>query len=114
MEPASSLYSRPLGSVHKCVCVCAHRAKAVAVQTVTMMVALNPEVTIRDSDITILVAQSPAVGREGVLTTPPGGVSAPGGGASYLMKSPSRPMTRLMIFCWGFLGDLEGQKKPQT
>lgn len=29
------------------------------------------------------------------------------------MKSPSRPMTRLMIFCWGFLGDLEGQKKPQ-
>lgn len=26
--------------------------------------------------------------------------------ASYLIKSPSRPMTRLMIFCWGFLGEL--------
>lgn len=43
---------------------------------------------------------------------------------SNLMKSPSKPITRLMIFCFGFLGDLkeintenqcrEGNKKIST
>lgn len=50
-----------------CVCACAYGAKAVAVQTVSVMIAFDPEVTIRDSDITILVAQSPAVKTEDEL-----------------------------------------------
>lgn len=36
-----------------------HRSEAVAVQTVSVMIPLDPEVTIRDSNISILVAQSP-------------------------------------------------------
>lgn len=60
-------------SIHKCVCVCVYRAEAVAVQTVSVMVALDPEVTIWDFDVAILVAQSPAVKTEHVLTAPPGG-----------------------------------------
>lgn len=36
-----------------------HRSKAVAVQTVSMMIPFNPEVTIRNSNILVLVAKSP-------------------------------------------------------
>lgn len=53
-----------------CVCVCVYRAEAVAVQTVSVMVALDPEVTIWDFDVTILVVQSPAVKTEDVLMAP--------------------------------------------
>lgn len=55
------------------MCVCVYRAEAVAVQTVSVMVALDPEVTIWDSDVTVLVAQGPGVKREDVLTASPGG-----------------------------------------
>lgn len=114
--------------IFRCVCVsvCVYRAKAIAVQTVSVMITFNPEVTIRDSDVTILVAQSPAVKKEDELCAYMRSDSqlqcskllsnrwcTAGGLASYLMKSPSRPITRLMIFCWGFLGDLEEQEKAQ-
>lgn len=36
-----------------------HRSEAVAVQTVAVMIPLDPEVTVRDSNIPVLVAQSP-------------------------------------------------------
>lgn len=36
-----------------------YRSKAVAVQAVSMMIPLNPEVTIRNSNVSVLVAQSP-------------------------------------------------------
>lgn len=36
-----------------------YRSKAVAVQTVSVMIPLNPEVTIRNSNISVFVAESP-------------------------------------------------------
>lgn len=36
-----------------------HRSKAVAVQTVAVMISLDPEVTIWNSNIAVLVGQSP-------------------------------------------------------
>ncbi len=41
-----------------------YRSEAVAVQTVSVMVALEPEVTVGNSDVSVLVAQSPAETRQ--------------------------------------------------
>lgn len=53
--------------------VCVYRAEAIAVQTVSVMIPFYPEVTIRDPDVTVLIAQSPAGRPEDELTAPPGG-----------------------------------------
>lgn len=37
----------------------AYRSKTVAVQTVSMVIPLQPEVTVRDSNVSVLVAESP-------------------------------------------------------
>ena len=43
----------------------AYRSEAVAVQTVAVMIPLDPEVTVGDSDVSVLVAQSPEETQQG-------------------------------------------------
>lgn len=43
-----------------CVCVfVSYRSEAVAVQTVSVVIALDPEVAVRDSNVSVLVAHRP-------------------------------------------------------
>lgn len=42
-----------------CDCDGSYWSKAVAVQTVSMVIPLNPEMTVGDLNVSILVAQSP-------------------------------------------------------